>query len=180
MRYAALCITLTMVVVGLCVADVPQLINYQGRLIDGGVPVNGTREITFEFYDAAAGGNLLGGFSETQTVTVSGGVFNVLIGSATPGGIPDPGDYAEYYLQVTVNGEPLLPRKRLYCVPFALNAGNAAWAEQAEWADAADNANYAENAGFANNAGNADTVDSMHLADLDNRYVNVKIVRAHV
>jgi hypothetical protein len=40
-------------------ADVPQLINYQGRLTDGsGVPVaDGTYEVIFTIYDAAVAGN---------------------------------------------------------------------------------------------------------------------------
>ena len=70
-------------------AEVPQLLNYQGKLTDNlGKPVDGTRAMTFEFYDAGEAGNLLGGFTETQQVTVTKGVFSVLIGSATTGGVP--------------------------------------------------------------------------------------------
>jgi len=46
-------------------AEVPQLLNYQGRLTDpDGKPVNGSKEMVFEFYDEATDGNLLSDFSE--------------------------------------------------------------------------------------------------------------------
>ena len=52
-------------------AEVPQLLNYQGKLTDNtGKPIDGARQMVFEFYDAAAGGNLLAGFSERQQVVV--------------------------------------------------------------------------------------------------------------
>ncbi|HUS57683.1 MAG TPA: formylglycine-generating enzyme family protein [Planctomycetota bacterium] len=112
-------------------ADVPTLINYQGRLTDAdGKPINGMRQMTFEFYDAATGGNQLPAsdpFSETQTVTVTDGVFNVLIGSATEGGVPTSVfDGAEIYLSVKVEGEPLSPSQRIASVPYAFRALDAA------------------------------------------------------
>ncbi|NQT20708.1 MAG: hypothetical protein HQ592_13455, partial [Planctomycetes bacterium] len=114
------------VMVGTAWADVPGLINYQGKLDDaGGEPVSGVKSMTFEFRDAPAAGNLLGGFSETQNVTVTDGLFNVLIGSAG-GGVPQ-SIFAvpEVYLSVTVEGEELVPRSRVASVGFAFRAATA-------------------------------------------------------
>lgn len=70
-------------------AEVPQLLNYQGKLTDSrGRPVDGSKRMTFEFYDDPVEGHLLEGFSERQEVVVAKGIFNVLIGSATEGGVP--------------------------------------------------------------------------------------------
>ena len=111
-------------------ADVPALINYQGKLSDADGPVNGMKSMTFEFYNADADGDLLplgSGFTENQDVTVSDGAFNVLIGSDTPGGVPeDIFDSADVYLSVTVEGEEQTPRRRVGSVPFAFKAANVA------------------------------------------------------
>jgi hypothetical protein len=84
--FAAVVIALLLTVPAL--ADVPNLLNYQGRLTDpSGNPKNGTFTMQFALYDAATGGNQLPSgspWSETQSVTVTDGVFNVLLGSVTP------------------------------------------------------------------------------------------------
>jgi len=102
-------------------AQVPQLINYQGQLTDGsGNPANGTFTMIFRIFEAATGGTAL--YTETQNVTVSNGVFNVLIGSVTP--IPltlfDSG--AERHLEITVSGAVLTPRRRFGSVPYAFTS----------------------------------------------------------
>ena len=61
----------------------PNLINYQGSLTDtGGVPVDGSFPMTFRIYDVATGGTPL--YEESQSVTVTQGIYNVLLGSITP------------------------------------------------------------------------------------------------
>ena len=69
------------------IAEVPQLINYQGRLTDsGGEPLNTTVSMTFTVYDAVVGGNVK--WIEAQgSVIVTDGLFSVLLGSISP--IPD-------------------------------------------------------------------------------------------
>ena len=52
-------------------AQVPELINYQGRMVDGGTLVNGTTQIIFRIYDDPSVGTLQ--YAETQTVTVVDG-----------------------------------------------------------------------------------------------------------
>ena len=63
-------------------ALVPHEINYQGYLTNpGGSPVNANVTMTLNLYNVATGGATL--YTETQTVTVVNGMFNVLIGSVT-------------------------------------------------------------------------------------------------
>jgi hypothetical protein len=89
MKRATYLSTLALVVVlaTRAAADVPMLLNYQGRLTDpSGNPKNGTFTMQFAVYDAETGGNQLPSgtpWSETQSVTVTNGVFNVLLGSVT-------------------------------------------------------------------------------------------------
>ena len=62
-------------------AAVPQLLNYQGRLTNtSGVPLDTTVSMVFTIYDAPGGG--VAQWTETQnSITVTDGVFNVLLGS---------------------------------------------------------------------------------------------------
>lgn len=115
--------------------DAPNLLNYQGKLTDpSGSPKNGTFSMTFAVYDAASGGNQLPNgtpWSETQNVTVTNGVFNVLLGSATAlpsdmftGGPSDASGPLRFW-QVTVSGEALTPRSRIASAAYARNTGYA-------------------------------------------------------
>ena len=84
--------------------QVPQLINYQAVLTDAdGNPINGSRDIQFKIYDAATNGTEL--WSETHTVTVTDGLFNVLLGLITP--IPySVFDGSNRYLSLKVSSDP--------------------------------------------------------------------------
>jgi hypothetical protein len=133
-------------------AAVPQTINYQGYLTDsGGNPINGTVSMTFSLYDVSAGGTAL--WSETQSVTVNNGIYNVILGSGTPINLPFD---TQYYLGVQVGTDPeMTPRQTLTSVPYAMRA------------NVADTAMY------------ADTVDGQHASDFasashnhDSTYVN--------
>ena len=118
-----------MVTVGVF-ADVPNLINYQGSLTDdNGDPITATKSMTFAFYNAETDGDVLpvaDAFTETQGVEVIDGVFHVLIGSATTGGVPAAVfDGPTVYLSVKVDAEELTPRQRVASVGFALKAEKA-------------------------------------------------------
>ncbi len=66
-------------------ADIPHVINYQGRLTDNtGVPVDTTISITFSIHsDTSAVSSVI--WTEAHpAVTVSGGLFTILLGSVTP------------------------------------------------------------------------------------------------
>lgn len=104
-------------------AQVPQLIRYQGTLVDpNNVPVEGTYNLTFRLYDAATGGTAL--WTETQTaIPISRGVFNVLLGQATPLNMTFD---ADYWLSTQVGTDAeMAPRQRLTSVPYAYRAETA-------------------------------------------------------
>ncbi|MBU6327345.1 MAG: tail fiber domain-containing protein [Verrucomicrobia bacterium] len=75
-------------------STVPKLMSYQGRVTDSAgiaignsAPVN--RTVTFRLYSVSSGGTAT--YNETQTVTISGGEFSVLIGNGTGlTGLPGP------------------------------------------------------------------------------------------
>lgn len=110
--------------------DVPMLLNYQGRLADPtGNPKDGTFSMQFAVYDAETLGNQLPSASpwnETQNVTVTNGVFNVLLGNVTAlptdlfAGGPSDASGPLRYLQVTVGGEVLAPRRRIASAAYAI------------------------------------------------------------
>ena len=103
------------------------LINYQGRLTDKkGRPVTATVSVTFTFHDAEAGGNLLGGFSDTDQVTPdANGLYATLIGDDPDNLVPDSIFKSErVWLNVNINGENLLPRKRLTSSGLAMTASS--------------------------------------------------------
>jgi len=111
----------------LCVysfSQVPQLINYQGKLTKStGAPLDTTVQMIFSIY-ADSNGTILN-WTETQAaVKVDKGIFNVLLGSVTPissavfnGSVR--------YLGVKVGGDPeITPRKPMVSVPYAYRAGS--------------------------------------------------------
>lgn len=133
-------------------STVPALLSYQGRvtdsagnLIGSSTPVN--RAVKFQLYTVSSGGTPV--WAETQTVTISGGEFSVLIGNGT--GIagltgpssPAPTPYkkipeilnasgntsAAFYLGVTVDDgnsattdAEISPRQQLVAGAYALRA----------------------------------------------------------
>ena len=100
-------------------ADIPQVLNYQGKITDSaGEPLSdGQYDVTFSLWNAVSGGSSL--WSETQTgVTVSDGILNALLGSVTP--IPDSAfSGADRYLQIDLAGESVTPRIQLTSVGYS-------------------------------------------------------------
>ena len=124
-------------------SSVPTLLSYQAHVTDSsGVaignssPVN--RTVTFKFYNASTGGTLL--YAESQTVTLSGGDFSVLIGNGTGlSGLPGPSAPATLtslssifagtvYLGLTVDdgtaaADPeIAPRQQIAAAAYAFRA----------------------------------------------------------
>src|SRR3989304_4769938 len=100
-------------------ADVPRLINFQGRLSKDtlGTPVkDSTYSILFTIYDDPSAGTNL--WSETQPVATKGGIFNVNLGSATA--LPDTiFDDTSRYLGITVGTDPeMTPRQRIVSMAY--------------------------------------------------------------
>ncbi len=101
-------------------AAAPDSVNYMGILTTpGGAPVaDGDYSVTFSIYDVASGPNAAL-WSETQSVSTSGGLFSTLLGSVTPltaSVFSGP----NRFLGITVNGDPeMSPRMPLVSVPFS-------------------------------------------------------------
>lgn len=116
-------IILSLGFVCLSFSQIPQLVNYQGILTDNaGAEITGTHSIQFLIYDAATSGSLL--WSETQSVDVEGGLFNVILGSVAP--IPfELFEGPDRYLTIKVEADnEMLPRKHLTSVGFAFQSMN--------------------------------------------------------
>lgn len=95
----------------------PEGINYQGRLEDGGFPVNATKSMIFRVYTAPVGGVLLW-TSPAQAVSVALGLFSAVVPVPTTvlvGG-------GARYLEVSIDGTLMSPRELLNSVPYALIA----------------------------------------------------------
>jgi len=110
---------------------VPGLINYQGKLLQNGVPLTTVTPVsmTFKIFieETDTGGSPI--WMEYQDVDVVDGIYTVKLGVGT--GTPLDSSLFEdsgrdYWLEVTVGTETLLPRQRLTSVIFALQAENAA------------------------------------------------------
>jgi len=131
--------TSLMLFAGLASAAVPAgLVNYQGRLSDGGGNANGNYNMTFRLFDSSAAGSEIMNEvkSGANAVSVSGGVFSTTLG--TNGIISDGAgagsytsyttvfkDFSQVWVQVDVNGIAQLPRQRITAAPFAINANRA-------------------------------------------------------
>ncbi len=103
-----------------CYADVPQVISFQGRIVDAnGQPLaDGNYSMTFKIWDALAAGSQL--WTETQgTVSVTNGLFSVLLGSVTS--LSSLTFNQDYWLEITVGASTYSPRQRITSSAFALN-----------------------------------------------------------
>ncbi len=107
-------------------AEVPRLINYQGRLTGtDGIPVaDNTYFLKFKIFGSESGDDSLWS-SGFQAVTVTGGLFNYQLGSMInwPSGLFDD---STRYLGVTVGADPeISPRTKLGSTAFAMQSGSA-------------------------------------------------------
>lgn len=120
------------------VADIPNAFSYQGTLrMANGELANGAFAITLQIYDVVTGGAAL--YSETFTnVAVRNGNFSVVVGDAAT--IPaNLFDNANLYVGLTVAPDAeMLPRQRLFPVPWAMQADAAKTAISATTATTAD------------------------------------------
>ncbi len=92
-------------------AQVPQTTSFQGVLTDseGAVVADGDYSLNFKLYNSATEGTML--WEETQAVSTSGGVFNLILGSVTP---LDLDFESGYWIEMSIDGgEPLSPRVEL-------------------------------------------------------------------
>jgi hypothetical protein len=98
-------------------------INFQGKLVNpnGTNVTDGSYSIVFSIYNVASAGSAL--WTETQTVTLSNGIFQVNLGSVTalPGTIDFNTDNIYLGIKVGTDAE-MTPRVQFTAVPQAFNA----------------------------------------------------------
>ncbi|MBN1755067.1 hypothetical protein JW877_02530 [bacterium] len=101
---------------------IPNILTYQGRVTDTlGIGITDTVNITFTLFNAQEEGSNL--WQETHNnVIVTKGLFDVLLGSINP---VDLSFDVDYWLEIEVDGDLLLPRVRLAASPYAFRAGIA-------------------------------------------------------
>ncbi len=115
-------------------ASVPQIINYQGSLMDKSVPpkpVTGTVNMTFNVYSSATGSNPIWSEAWSSTATpanpviVNTGGFNVMLGSLSP--FPDTffAQHQKTFLGIKIGTDSeMLPRQQFASVGYSFAAGN--------------------------------------------------------
>ena len=158
-------------------AAVPQLINYQGVLADStGAGLDTTVNVTFSIYESAVSPTPI--WLEVHgSVTVTGGLFSVLLGSITPLDVTI-FDTPFRYLGIRVGADPeITPRSQLVSVPYSFQSEHADIADLALFADSAGIAKFADTAAlavlalvaelaiFADSARVADELDSLSSED---------------
>ena len=121
MRHSMLDVALGLLAVTAILAQVPQTVSFQGKLVEGGLPVNGTRDIHFYLYNVESGGVSL--WDENHTgVSVVNGLFNVELGGITSFASASVDFSRQYWIGIRVSGgAELSPRYKLTTAPYAMN-----------------------------------------------------------
>ena len=117
-------ITNSMVIIallcGIGLSQIPQTLSYQGVLKEasGSIVPNGNYNLTFRIYSTASGGTAL--WTEAQSVAVTDGIFNVVLGSMVVLNLPFD---VPYWLGITIGiGSELMPRIQLTSSAYSLNS----------------------------------------------------------
>ncbi|HBA85287.1 MAG TPA: hypothetical protein DCZ95_14465 [Verrucomicrobia bacterium] len=122
--YGLLVVIVGMIGMQTVMAELPNTVMYQGRLVENNGPVNGARSVRFDIYNDPTAGQLL--YTETDSVTCNDGLFSTTMGDADPTAFARSlGSNGVAWLQVRVNLNPMGGRQRLLAVPFAVHAGQA-------------------------------------------------------
>jgi hypothetical protein len=106
---------------------VPAELPYVGRLSfqASGAPFAGNVAVQARIYDDVLAGDLVWTGATLPTVAVQAGMLAFVLEGGTPALADVNFSAGPLWLEVSVNGTPLLPRQKLSSVPFALEAGNA-------------------------------------------------------
>jgi hypothetical protein len=116
----------------------PEALNYQGRILNDGLPYTGYTNITLDLYDAATGGSQL--FGETQMIYATDGFYSFILGESNTVGLAAALDNSDVYLQTTVGSTIMTPRERVVSSAYAIWAQTAATAQTAQVAVTAQSA----------------------------------------
>jgi hypothetical protein len=119
--------------------DVPTIINFQGRLMDGTNLVNGTVGLEIRLFNVPSGGGPR--YEDSKQVALADGLHSTFIGDQTnSGNFAQALTNAEVYVETAVNGVTLTPRERIASVAYSLNAGLLSGVPLGQLALAADQA----------------------------------------
>ncbi len=124
MRRNAVTLTLISLVLvcSMAYAVVPRLISYQGKLTTmDGVGYNGEYDIVMRLFEVETGGIARWGEFHYD-VPVTNGLFEIVLGSNTPLNLPFD---RQYWLEIQVHGNVMVPRIKLGASPYALHAAVA-------------------------------------------------------
>jgi hypothetical protein len=100
-------------------ASSPTTFTYQGQLLQGGQPFNGTVNLDFRLFQSATGGTSLGHLTASN-VPVTAGYMTIDLDF---GGATFAGDAR--WLEIQVNATTLSPRQEVMAAPYSLYARNA-------------------------------------------------------
>ncbi len=119
-------------------ADVPRVINYQGKLFLNGSPVDTTVNIKYALFDTPTGGTPLWE-QNSHSVTVAQGLFTDTLGLRIDTVLAT---HSDLWLEISINGVTLSPREKLYSAPFAITVADSAITEnKIRWGNNASEVN---------------------------------------
>jgi len=102
-------------------AAVPRFMNFQGKITSpGGIGITDTLPVTFRIFLTETGGEPI--WSETDTVFIERGLFNVRLGLVNPLNIPFD---QLYWIEMIVGSDTLRPREPLLSAPYAFRSAIA-------------------------------------------------------
>jgi hypothetical protein len=116
-------ITLLGVLLAGCASGLFPQFTYQGVLTDAaGNPLDGSVSITYSIYKSSTGGTAI--YSESETVTVTDGRFDSIVGPSTVTAGLSPEDLSQpLWIEIQIDDgtydETLSPRQKLYGAPYA-------------------------------------------------------------
>lgn len=124
MKRTLICSVILALAVACLAAPVENVISFQGKLVESGTPVDGTRNITFKLYDLEVGG-VTPLWEETHLgVPVVGGLFNVELGATTTFESEGIDFSQQYWVGISVaGGAEITPRYKLTNMPYSIAGG---------------------------------------------------------
>lgn len=109
---------------GASAAEVPSLINYQGRMLDhNGNLISSNVMVSVGIYTNPTLGEAVYS-EEIGTVAVNNGIYSFMFGT-NEAEIANVFKNPDTWLEVSVNGTTVTPRQRLVAVPYAIRSGEA-------------------------------------------------------
>jgi len=88
---------------------------YQGRLLDAGEPADGTFNVDFRLWDDPAAGSQVGSTNTFNSLPIVEGLFTVELDFGA-----DAFDNQDRWLEITIDGVPLVPRQPITRTPYAI------------------------------------------------------------